>query len=243
MTPLDAVEQSCDVFFYTLGLRIGADGIYRAMTRYHLGMKTDIDVGSEVTGIAPSVAYYNHRYGPDGWTRGFIPSLSIGQGEVLVTPLQMCCYIAAIADGGMWRQPHCVREIEDPVTGKVVKVDNRKAVPVEARPEVIQLIREATRRVVMGSHGTGHLLADPALPMAGKTGTAQNPHGEDHAWFIGYAPFDEPKIAVCVIVEGGGHGASVAAPLAGTLMRAYLEEEEPSSLGPLMAETATGREH
>jgi penicillin-binding protein 2 len=241
MTPMDAIEQSCDVFFYTLGLRIGADGIYRAMTRYHLGMKTGIDAGSEVTGLAPSVSYYNHRYGPDGWTRGFIPSISIGQGEVLVTPLQMCCYIAAIADGGVWHQPYCVREIEDPVTGKTIKPDNRKAVPIEARPEVIQLIREATRRVVMGAHGTAHLLADPALPMAGKTGTAQNPHGEDHAWFIGYAPFDEPKIAVCILVEGGGHGASVAAPLAGILMRAYLEKEEPSSLGPLMAQAAAGR--
>ncbi|MFH1011365.1 MAG: penicillin-binding protein 2 [bacterium] len=242
MAILDAIEQSCDVFFYTLGLRMGADGIYRALTRFHFGMKAGIDIGSEATGIAPSIAYYNRRYGPSGWTRGFIPSISIGQGEVLATPLQMCGYISAIADGVMWRQPHLVREIEDPVTGKTWVPDNHKAEPIDASTETMRLLREATRRVVMGSRGTAHRLADPALPMGGKTGTAQNPHGEDHAWFLGFAPFDEPKIAVCVLVEFGGHGSSAAAPLAGILMRAYVEKEEPKSADSPMAYIESGQQ-
>ena len=235
MGVLDAVEQSCDVFFYTLGLRLGADGIHRAMTRFHLGMKTGIDCGGEVAGVAPSEDYYNRRYGVDGWTRGFIPSIAIGQGEVLVTPLQMCTYIAAIADGHSWHEPHLVREIEDPATGKVEVPDNHITEPVAARPETMQLLREATRRVVMGSHGTAHSLYDPALPMGGKTGTAQNPHGDDHAWFVGYAPFDNPQIAVCVLVEFGGHGSSAAAPLAGRLIRAYLNREGLAGAEPLAA--------
>jgi penicillin-binding protein 2 len=225
MGVLDAIEQSCDVFFYTLGLELGADGIYRAMQRFHLGTKTGIDIGSEAAGIAPSVEYYDRRYGKNGWTRGYIPSISIGQGEVLVTPLQLCAYIAAIADGKMWRQPHLVREIEDPVTGEVWRPKNHTAVPIDATAENMRLIREGTRRVVMGGHGTARFLADRALPMAGKTGTAQNPHGEDHAWFVGFAPYDSPQIAVCVLVEFGGHGASAAAPLAGILMRDYVRRK------------------
>jgi penicillin-binding protein 2 len=237
MGVLDAVEQSCDVFFYTLGLRIGVDGVHRAMMRYHLGMKTGIDSGTELAGLAPSEDYYNRRYGPNGWTRGFIPSIAIGQGEVLVTPLQMCAFIAAIADGHVWRQPHLVREILDPSTGKVEVPDNHTSQPIDATPETIELIREATRRVVMGAHGTAHSLCDPELVMAGKTGTAQNPHGEDHAWFVAYAPFDNPQIAVCVLVEFGGHGSSAAAPLAGQLMRAYLKKEKPAEPESLVMAT------
>lgn len=223
---LDAIEQSCDVFFYTLGMSLGPDGIHRAMTRFHLGMRTGIDIGSEAAGIAPSVKYYDRRYGPDGWTRGYIPSISIGQGEVLVTPLQMCAYIAAIADGKMWRQPHLVREIEDRATGEVWMPDNGGEAPIEATAENMLLIREATRRVVMGRHGTARFLGNEVFSMAGKTGTAQNPHGEDHAWFVGFAPFDSPQIAVCVLIEFGGHGASGAAPLAGALMRDYLQRKQ-----------------
>jgi len=221
----DAIEQSCDVFFYTLGLKMGVDGIYRAMTRFHLDEKTGIDIGGEASGNAPSVDYYNRRYGPDGWTRGYIPSISIGQGEDLTTPLQMCACIAAIADGKVWRRPHLVREIKDNDTGEILVPDNTLEKPIEALPVNIRQIREGTRRVVMGSRGTARFLRDDELPMGGKTGTSQNPHGEDHAWFVCFAPYDEPQIAVCVLVEFGEHGSSGAAPLAGKIVRRYLETQ------------------
>ncbi|MBU1708027.1 penicillin-binding protein 2 [bacterium] len=220
-----AIERSCDVFFYTLGLKIGPDGIYRAMTRFNLGEKTGIDIGGEASGNAPSEDYYNRRYGKDGWTRGYVPSISIGQGEDLTTPLQMCAYIAAIADGKFWRQPHLVREIEDNDTGEILVPDNTFEKPIEALPVYIQQVREGTRRVIMGTSGTARFLRDDKLPMGGKTGTAQNPHGEDHAWFVCFAPYDDPQIAVCVLIEFGEHGSSGAAPLANKIVRRYLETQ------------------
>ena len=103
--------------------------------------------------------------------------------------------------------------------------DNTFEKPIEALPINIERIREGTRRVVMGNRGTARFLRDDELPMGGKTGTAQNPHGDDHAWFVCFAPYDEPQIAVCVLIEFGEHGSSGAAPLAGRIVRRYLETQ------------------
>ncbi|HEY3295895.1 MAG TPA: penicillin-binding protein 2 [bacterium] len=224
VVPIQAVEASCDVFFYRVGMEIGPDGIHSAMTRFHLGKPTGVDQTSEAGGLAPSVAYYNKRYGPTGWTRGFIPSISIGQGEVLVTPVQMAAYAAAVADGHVWRTPHLVNGVFDPQTQTLEKVKPSQDT-IQADQEVLAMVREGMRRVVWGDQGTARAQRDDQVAIAGKTGTAQNSHGDDHAWFIGYAPVDNPIVACCVLVEFGMHGSSAAAPIAKDVMKRYVLEE------------------
>lgn len=235
VSALTAIEASCDVYFYRLGLLIGVDGVHRAMSRFHLGRLTGIDQTSEAEGLAPSEAYYNKRYGPRGWTKGFILSIAIGQGEVLVTPVQMCAYAAAAADGKVWRQPHLVRAIYDPVTGKVATPPPPTDEPLNASAENIALIREGMRRVVWGESGTARGQRNQEVHIAGKTGTAQNAHGDDHAWFVGFAPVEDPIIATCVLVEFGEHGSSAAAPLSNLLMRRYVLAERGVEPGLALA--------
>ena len=222
---IDAVEQSCDVFFYTLGMRLGVDGVHSAFDRFHFGKATGVDVTSEADGLVPSTEYYNKRYGPSGWTRGFIPSISIGQGEVLFTPLQECAYSAAMADGKYWRKPYLVQAIFDPQTDSLAVIKRDDPVPISASPEFIAMAREGMRRVVNGDRGTARAQRDELVSMAGKTGTAQNAHGDDHAWFVGFAPVENPIIATCVLVEFGMHGSSAAAPIAAQIMKKFVLEE------------------
>jgi penicillin-binding protein 2 len=224
--PLGAVEASCDVFFYKLGMLMGADGIHSAMTRFHLGKATGVDQTSEADGLAPSETYYNRRYGPSGWTRGFIPSISIGQGEVLVTPVQMAAYTAAIADGKVWRTPHLVNGVFDPDTRQLSLLKLPDPDPIQASAENIAMAHEGMRLVVWGERGTARAQRDDVVAIAGKTGTAQNSHGDDHAWFIGFAPVDHPIVAICVLVEFGMHGSSAAAPIAKEVMKRYVLNEQ-----------------
>jgi penicillin-binding protein 2 len=227
---LRSIEQSCDVFYYRLGMLLGVDGVHDAFDRMHFGRPTGIDQTSEAAGLIPSVAYYNRRYGPTGWTKGFIPSISIGQGEVLFTPIQLCAYASALADGKFWRQPYIVEGVLDPDTHTLTRRPLPEPDPIDASPENIAMVREGMRLVVWGS-GTAAQQRDEQCPIAGKTGTAQNPHGDDHAWFIGYAPVDNPIIATCVLVEFGEHGSSMAAPLSHDIMRRYvLSEQVPDSI-------------
>jgi penicillin-binding protein 2 len=142
-------------------------------------------------------------------------NLSIGQGELLVTPMQMACFVCGIANGGAYLTPHCVERIEsdekaEPVTGKPVQLSMSES--------TMATLRTSMLRVVEGLEGTGHSAALPDIAVAGKTGTAQNPHGDDHASFACFAPFENPEIVVYVLVENAGHGGAVAAPMAGELL-------------------------
>lgn len=224
---LTSIEQSCDVFYYRVGLMLGVDGVHRAFDRVHFGRQTGIDQTSEAAGLIPSEAYYNKRYGENGWTRGFIPSISIGQGEVLVTPVQLCAYACALADGKYWRQPYIVEGVYDAATRTLEKRALPEPDPIDAAPQNIAIVREGMRRVVWGGGGTGARQRDEQVKIAGKTGTAQNPHGDDHAWFVGFAPVDDPIIATCVLVEFGEHGSSAAAPLSKEIMKQYVLSERP----------------
>jgi len=188
----------------------------------------------------------NRRYGVRGWTRGYLPNLGIGQGELGVTPLQMACYAMAIADSGTWYQPHLVRAIVNKRTG-TTDVLPFSTHHMTVRPEHWAVIREGMRRVVEEQGGTGALARIPGVVSAGKTGTAQNPHGPDHAWYIGFAPLEHPRIAIAVLIENAGFGGSFAAPVAGRCMRYFLERERlEQQLGtppPLLAtssQTNTG---
>jgi penicillin-binding protein 2 len=233
--PVRAVEASCDVFFYRLGMQLGVDGVHHALDRYHLGRATGVDQTSESDGLIPSEAYYNRHYGPNGWTKGFIPSISIGQGEVSVTPMQMCAYVSAVANGKVWREPYIVEGIFDPQTRILKKRDKHLTEDLNASAETMSYVHEGARRVVWGDNGTARAQRDDQVQIAGKTGTAQNPHGDDHAWFIGYAPVDDPIIAVCVLVEFGMHGSSMAAPIAKDIMKQFVLSERAGTNDVAMA--------
>jgi penicillin-binding protein 2 len=158
-------------------------------------------------------------YGPNGWTKGNLANLAIGQGELLTTPLQMALFTMIIANKGVLHRPHIANYMYNVTTGA------RHFFPIETdyvqgvSDEVYDLIREAMRTVVAG--GTGWRGSVPGIEVAGKTGTSQNPHGEDHAWFIGFAPFKDPVIAIAVLVENGGGGGAVAAPIASMCMEKF----------------------
>jgi penicillin-binding protein 2 len=218
---VEAIQRSCDVFFYQLVLKVGLDRLSKYAKQFGFGELTGVDVGDEIASLVPSPEYYDRVYGKGKWTQGYVVSLGIGQGEVGVSPIQMVRYAAAWANGGTLQQPHAVNAIRNKRTNHIETIEH-KTRSVGIDPEIMAMIREGMRRVVNEPGGTGGAARIPGIVVAGKTGTAQNPHGKDHAWFIGFAPFDHPKIAVAVIVENVGFGASFAAPIAKKIIARYL---------------------
>jgi|WetSurMetagenome_2_1015567.scaffolds.fasta_scaffold09519_4 penicillin-binding protein 2 len=218
---VDAIHRSCDVFFYQLILKVGLDKLQEYGNRFGFGKPTGIDIGDETSGLIPSTEYYDRVYGKGKWTQGNLVSLGIGQGEIGVSPLQMAQYVAALANGGTLVQPHAVNSIRNKRTNKLDNIDHHE-IPVWLTSEVMSMIREGMRRVVEEPGGTGGLARISGVVSAGKTGTAQNPHGADHAWYVGFAPFDQPKIAIAVMLENAGTGGAKAAPIAGMVMEKYL---------------------
>ncbi|MCL4539617.1 MAG: penicillin-binding protein 2 [Bacteroidetes bacterium] len=220
-----AIEVSCNVFFYNLMLKVGFQAWTKYGRMYGFGEKTGIDLQDESPGIMPSEQYFNQIFGKDRWTNGYLLSLAIGQGEVSATPLQMAAYVMAISNFGKYYQPHLVRFIKNQRTGKIYYTQySERTLPISR--EVLDKVREGMYYVVNGDRGTGVAARIPGVTVAGKTGTAQNPHGKDHAWFVAFAPFDHPKIAMAVLVENAGYGGAVAAPIARQLIQYYLNERK-----------------
>ena len=218
---IEAIQHSCNVYFYQLMLKVGLDNWSAMGARFGFGRTTGIDIYEENPGLLPSTEFMNKRYGPRGWTRGFLPSLGIGQGEVGVTPLQMALYCAALANKGQYHQPHTVSATIDKSTGEIDTVAYTTRF-IQIRPGNWDIVREGMRRAVMEPGGTGAAAKVQGIEVAGKTGTAQNPHGKDHAWFVGFAPYDHPKIAIAVLVENAGFGGTYSAPIAGMCFEQYL---------------------
>jgi penicillin-binding protein 2 len=200
--------ESCDSYFFKVAEILNVDELADACRDFGLGVKTGIDLPNEAEGLVPDREYYNRRYGKGKWTQGLVLNNIIGQGEYLATVLQMCRLAAAVANGGFLVQPHVIKEIE----GEGNSVYQKKKIRHLA-PRMIDYIQGAMLGVVQDQNGTARSSKIPDMKTAGKTGTAQNPHGEDHAWFIGYAPADEPEISIAIIVENAGHGGAVAAPI------------------------------
>lgn len=218
---VEAIQKSCNVFFYQLVLKVGLDRYAEYSRKFGFGSPTGIDIQEETAGLIPTTEHYDRVFGKGKWTQGYLVSLGIGQGEISVSPLQMASYAAALANGGTLYQPHAVMYIRNKRTGNLETVQyGSRTVGLDAH--VMQLIREGMRRVVQEPGGTGGLARIPGIQVAGKTGTAENPHGADHAWFVGFAPFENPRIAVAVMVENAGYGGAKAAPIAGAVMRQYL---------------------
>ncbi len=246
----DAIVQSCDVYFYRLAVALGIDAMDKFLARFGFGQKTGIDLNGESEGLLPSPAWKEARGRP--WFPGETVVTGIGQGPILVTPLQLADAVAAIANGGVRMRPALKYAIEDPTTNAweegISKV--RTKTPIAGKRHLQTLVKYM-EDVVHTIHGTAYRIGYNApYHIAGKTGTAQVAEQSggynaksvperlrDHALFIGFAPVEDPKVAVAVIVENGGHGSSAAAPIA----RAVLDQvilgkmEVPKASAPAQA--------
>jgi penicillin-binding protein 2 len=199
--------QSCNVMFATLGRRVGVEGLAAMAHRFGLGEQTGIDVSDESRGLIPTEDWKRARR-HEPWYPGDTCQMAIGQGDLLVTPLQVAQEVAVVANGGWLVQPHVLLRVEGEAAPR--RWGKRR---VELRAETLAALRDGMEAVV-AEGGTAHRIASPDYTIAGKTGTAQAPRGDDHAWFAGYAPAEDPKIVVAVLVEHGGHGGATAAPIA-----------------------------
>ena len=217
-----AIEKSCNTFFYQLIYKIGLDRWKEYAKKFGFSHKTGIDIGEESAGFIPGEDYYVKMYG-EKWPRSIMASLGIGQGEVSVTPLQLAEYVALIANDGNTYQPHIVKGYLDDQTKQIVPYKFPE-VKTGIKKEVFDIVKEGMFLVVNGA-GTATHIRLPEIKIAGKTGTAQNPHGKDHAFFVGYAPADDPKIAVAIVVENIGFGGTHAAPIAKAMIEAYLKKD------------------
>jgi penicillin-binding protein 2 len=218
-----AIEKSCNTFFYNLIYKIGIDKWQEYSKLMGFATKTGIDIGEESAGLIPNSKYYEKIYGPN-WPRSIMASLGIGQGEVSVTPLQLAHYSALIASNGKGYKPHIVKGYIDDITKELVPFSFDR-IETGIKEEVFDHIKKGMFLVVHGA-GTATRIRLKDVTIAGKTGTSQNPHGKDHALFVGFAPYEDPKIAVAVIVENVGYGGTHAAPIAQKMIEAYLLKEK-----------------
>jgi penicillin-binding protein 2 len=219
----EALAQSCDVYFYTMGQQLGIDTMARYARGFGLGMPTGFDA-HEKSGLVPSTAWKRAARG-ESWYPGETISAAIGQGYNLVTPLQLLNVISAVANGGIRYQPQVAKRLETP-DGKVVQqFGPQRRGEIPARPETLRLVQQALWGVVNEPRGTGWRARLEGVGVAGKTGTVQviahSLKGDklperfrDHGWFVAYAPFDNPQVAVVIFGEHGGRGGSTYAPIA-----------------------------
>lgn len=226
-----AIAQSCDVYFYRLGNRMGVDTIAVYARQFGLGVRTGIDLPAERTGLIPSSEWKQRTRG-EPWYPGETISVAIGQGYVTVTPLQMAKVIGMIGNNGIAFQPHVLRGVRGRKGEWIDEWSPTQAAPLTLPAHQLEAIQAALAAVV--TEGTAQRARSSVVPLAGKTGTAQvvslrsksqeeTPKRlRDHAWFVAYAPFEHPGIAVAVLVEHMGHGGSAAAPLVKELIEAYV---------------------
>ncbi len=223
-----AIEKSCNTFFYQLVLKIGLDKWAEYSYRFGFGKKSNIDIPEDSPGILPTRKYYDKAFGVDRWPKGILVSLGIGQGELSVTPIQLAQYAALFANFGKSAKPHFLKGYIETSTGKFVEV-NPKTFDINISSKSFDVVRYAMFKVVNGA-GTAGNIRLPDINIAGKTGTSQNPHGDDHAVFIGFAPYENPKIAIAVIVENVGFGSVHAAPIARDVIKAYLQKNNAQQI-------------
>ncbi len=224
---VDAIKVSCDVYFYQLGERLSADMFGLYADRWKLDERTGVDLPGEARGLVPDGTYYDEAYGRGKWTKGVMLNLAIGQGELLLTPLELLCFVCGVANQGTYYVPRCVDRAE---AGGTVQRFQGAPVGLAISQGTLETLRQSMLRVVESEGGTGRAARVPGVRVAGKTGTAQNPHGGDHASFVCFAPFDDPEIAVYVLVENAGHGSTEAAPPARRLLMEYFGIAEPEEV-------------
>lgn len=240
MNVIQAIEQSCDVYFYQVGLKLGIDRLAWHAKACGLGTRTGIRLDREKSGLIPTAAWKKRRYGIP-WQQGETLSVAIGQGYNLVTPLQMAVLTAAVANAGTRYRPMILERIETAEGETVFQGAPEVTGRLSMTPTTLALVRRGLFDVVQGEAGTARRIRTRGINISGKTGTAQiialkseeeeeetevEDRFKDHAWFVAYAPSESPQIAVAVIIEHGEHGSSAAAPIAQDMILAYLRGEK-----------------
>ncbi len=224
LNAVHALERSCDIYMYQLGLELGIDGLSEYIGQCGFGKATGVEISGESPGLNPNSTYYDERYGKNKWTLGLVLNNAIGQGEILSTPLQLTQFYCGLGNKGVVNTPHLVKEIVQ-ANGRRVATPVRPSFTLPFSPETSALLLESLRLVVEGEHGTARSLRNELYSIGGKTGTSQNPHGLEHSLFVGVAPMEAPEIVVCAIIENAGHGSEVAAPVVGKVIRAYMSKK------------------
>jgi len=217
-----AIIHSCNVFFYQLGLKMGVKRIIQYARLFGLGEATGLDLISEKSGFLPTPEWKSKTKG-EAWYPGDTANISIGEGFILVTPLQMLRVIAAVANGGNLIKPHLVKKIVNS-QGKIVEnFSPRKGEKIPISPSTLDFLRKSLRGVIKG--GTGWRAENKIVKIAGKTGTPESSDEErPHNWFIGYAPSDAPRLAIVVLVEHREEEISIAAQIAGKILSQIFQE-------------------
>jgi len=228
-----SLVESCDVYYYEFGREVGVDNIAKFSKLFHLGKPTGIDLAYEKGGLIPTRAWKRKRFN-EPWYPGETLSVAIGQGFVTTTPLQLASMIAAVAGDGIWHTPRLLTKSRNHSTDEITLAPASVGDKIPISKKTLETIRKALAGVVSEKQGTGKKARSDFFSIAGKTGTAQVVGREtiefdkvpedlaDHAWFVAFAPLDEPKIAVVVLAENGGHGGATAAPLALRVIEAAL---------------------
>lgn len=235
------IEGSCNAYFCNVFNRVISQPGYKSIdasylnwknkvNKFGFGVKLDVDLPNEKRGLVPAPARYDRVYGKNHWRANTIISLAIGQGELLATPLQMANVECTIANRGFYYRPHLIKAIGDK---DVIKAEFKEKINVGIDSNYYEPVINGMQAVV--ERGTAAASRIPGIIMCGKTGTAQNPHGENHSVFVAFAPRDNPKIAIAVVVENAGQGASWAAPIASFIIEKYLKDtltHRPSGINP-----------
>jgi penicillin-binding protein 2 len=238
----EAIVQSCDVFFYTYGPKLGIDNLAKYVRSLGLGLPTGVQLEHEKSGTIPDTDWKMRRF-KQPWYPGETLSVAIGQGYVTATPLQMANLAATIANGGTRYRPHYVKRVDAPDGSARRIVEPEVLGHSLVSPANLEIVRDAMRDVVMSDRGTGKKARVPGIVVAGKTGTAQvvtmgdrarSNKGvletRDHAWFISFAPYDAPEIAVaCIVEHAGGGGGAIAAPVVQQVLSYYFQRAAPSA--------------
>lgn len=217
-----ALEKSCNYYFFDIGRRLGIDKLNEYQKMFGFGEKTGIEIGGEVTGVVASPEYRKKMGGT--WNPGDILQASIGQSDNLITPIQLANYVAAIANGGTLYKPHLLKYVKDSETGDVIK-EQKPVVKseIKLKADTVDAIKRGMRRVA--DEGTASsVFADFFIEVAGKTGTAEVSRGSNNGIFVAFAPYDDPQIAIAVVIEHGT-GGYLAAPVAKAVFEEYFKEK------------------
>lgn len=235
-----SLQFSCNTYYgYTYSTMIDRSGMrpvnaYKrwreAVAKFGIGSKLGIDLPNERKGLLPTDKLYTKRWKSDKWSSSFNISLSIGQGELGITPLQMCNVAATVANRGFYYKPHLIKAIGEK---RVIKKEFTQRNDVGIDPQYYETVVEGMSRAVNQPGGTAYFPVNqiPGIELCGKTGTVQNPHGKDHSVFFGFAPRNNPRIAIAVVVENAGFGATWAAPIGSFMVEKYLRDTVTRSKG------------
>ncbi|MDR1166415.1 MAG: penicillin-binding protein 2 [Deltaproteobacteria bacterium] len=242
-----SLKESCDVYYYEVGRRLGVDRLAKkARAFFGLGRALGVDLTTEQPGLVPDQDWKTRRFKAP-WNAGETLPVSIGQGYLLATPLQVAQYTAVAANGGTLMRPHLVREITDFEGQLIRRVEPEIISQVDINPDFMRKVRGGLEAVAMEPGGTGRRAQVPGIRIAGKTGTAQvvslkryqgyarggRPYKyQDHAWYTSYAPADDPEVVVTVLLEHSGGGGAVAGPVAGKVLAAYFDQSIDTTLMP-----------